>query len=124
MAYVVDDDDGVRLSVCFMLEADGQACTPFESGEAFLGEIAQLERGCVLLDVRMPGIDGAGVLREMGKRALRWPVVVMTGHGDVDLAIEIMKLGAVEYIEKPFARPELLECLNRAGRLLNQPESL
>lgn len=113
--YIVDDDPDVRSSVSFLLEATGWTNSTFSSGMDFLNSLEELKPGCVLLDVRMPDMDGSQVLREMRRRQVRWPVVIMTGHGDLDLAVEIMKLGAVDYIEKPFSRGALQESLQLAS---------
>jgi two-component system response regulator FixJ len=105
LAYVVDDEGAVRRSLALLLRSAGFAVRVFESGEAFLRAAAApggLEFGCVLLDMRMPGMDGLAVQREMAARGLRLPVVVVTAHGDVALAVQAMKAGAADFIEKPY----------------------
>ena len=88
---------------------------PIESGEAFLRAAnATLPFGCVLLDIRMPGLDGLAVLREMAARGLRLPVVVVTAHGDVPLAVEAMRIGACNFIEKPYAAATILGAVEAA----------
>jgi len=81
-----------------------------------------LEPGCVLLDIRMPVMDGVEILEELSVRSIRWPVVVMTGHGDIALAVQTTKLGAMDFIEKPFTEQLLRACLKRAAALLKAPD--
>src|SRR4051812_32120594 len=102
--YLVDDDEAIRRSAGFMLRTSGYAVKPFVSGVEFLKEVKDLEPGCVLLDVRMPGMDGIEVQRELRSRGVTFPVIVMTGHGDVGVAVQAMKAGAVDFIEKPFEK--------------------
>jgi len=122
--YVVDDDRDVRSSISFMLGTAEIASRPFADGEDFLSSLGELGPGCVLLDVRMPRIDGFQVMAELERRKLDWPVVVMTGHGEVPVAVRAMKMGAVDFIEKPFGEELLLASLDRAFLLLqNRGES-
>ena len=116
--HVVDDDRDVRCSISFMLNAADLKSRPFASGADFLGSIDELQPGCVLLDVRMPEIDGFQVMSELAAKGIEWPVVVMTGHGEVSVAVRAMKLGAVDFIEKPFEEDVLMGSLERALVLL------
>ena len=115
--YVVDDDEAIRRSLSFLLKTSGYAVRLFEGGTAFLKEAAGLEPGCVLLDVRMPDIDGLEVQREWRARGVMLPVVIMTGHGDIDMAVAAMKAGASDFIEKPFEKAALLGCVEAARRV-------
>lgn len=115
--YVVDDDEAIRRSLSFMLKTSGFAVKLFEGGLPFLKEAAGLEPGCVLLDVRMPDIDGLAVQRELRDRGIMLPVVIMTGHGDIDMAVTAMKAGASDFIEKPFEKAALLGCVEAARRV-------
>ncbi|WP_176598698.1 response regulator FixJ [Sphingobium sp. 15-1] len=115
--YVVDDDEAIRRSLSFMLKTSGFAVKLFEGGLPFLKEAAELEPGCVLLDVRMPDIDGLAVQRELRERGVMLPVVIMTGHGDIDMAVTAMKAGASDFIEKPFEKAALLGCVDAARRV-------
>ncbi|GLV20517.1 DNA-binding response regulator [Sphingobium sp. TomMM35A] len=115
--YVVDDDEAIRRSLSFLLKTSGYAVRLFEGGAAFLKEAAGLEPGCVLLDVRMPDIDGLEVQRELRARGVMLPVVIMTGHGDIDMAVAAMKAGASDFIEKPFEKAALLGCVEAARTL-------
>ena len=116
--HVVDDDRDVRCSISFMLNAARLQSRPFASGRDFLDSISDLTPGCVLLDIRMPEVDGFQVMSELAERAVEWPVVVMTGHGEVSVAVRAMKLGAVDFIEKPFEEDVLMGSLDRAFTLL------
>jgi two-component system response regulator FixJ len=109
--YLVDDDEAIRRSAGFMLRTSGYVVKAYPSGTEFLKEAKDLSPGCVLLDVRMPGIDGLEVQRELRDRGIALPVIVMTGHGDVGVAVQAMKAGAVDFIEKPFEKAVLLEAI-------------
>jgi two-component system response regulator FixJ len=115
IVYIVDDDRDVRSSISFMLGISGMRTRPFASGLDFIDSLDHLEPGCILLDVRMPEIDGVEVLEELGKREINWPVIIMTGHGEVSLAVQTMKLGAIDFLEKPFEEDLLQACLSRAS---------
>ncbi len=117
--YVVDDELAVRRSISFMLKTVGMAVESFESGEAFLKVAASLDPGCVLLDVRLGGIDGLAVQQTLRDRGIMLPVIILTGHGDVGLAVRAMKAGAVDFIEKPFEKATLLGAIGQA-QLHNQ----
>jgi two-component system, LuxR family, response regulator FixJ len=109
--YVIDDDAAVRDSVTILLEARSLAVQSFASGEAFLSEAPSLEPGCVVTDLRMPQMDGLELLRQLRERNLRFPVIVMTAHGEVQLAVQALKAGALDFIEKPFPGNVLLEAI-------------
>jgi two-component system response regulator FixJ len=121
--YVVDDDRDVRRSLSFMLGASDIRSHPFASGEDFVEALPDLQPGCVLLDLRMPEMDGFHVMAELNKREIDWPVIVMTGHGEVPVAVRAMKLGAIDFIEKPFSEDALLACFANAFALLDERES-
>lgn len=109
--HVVDDEDAIRRSASFMLRTSGFAVTTWASGSAFLREAKTVEPGCILLDVRMPEMDGLTVQRELAARGIGLPVIVLTGHGDIETAVAAMKNGAVDFIEKPFEKAQLLQAL-------------
>ncbi|MEE7491569.1 response regulator FixJ [Methylobacterium oryzae CBMB20] len=121
--HIVDDDLAVRQSLAFLLATDGLAVRVHESATAFLAAAAE-RVGCVVTDVRMPGIDGVEFLHRLRQRGSMPPVIVMTGHADVALAVEAMKAGAVDFIEKPFDDEVLLasirSALARADRTLKR----
>ncbi len=112
LVYLVDDDDAIRRSASFMLKTSGYKVETYVSGVAFLKEARHAEAGCVLLDVRMPDMDGLAVQKELRSRGIDLPVIIMTGHGDVSVAVEAMKAGAVDFIEKPFEKAVLLAALD------------
>jgi two-component system response regulator FixJ len=114
VVHLIDDDEGVRQSVAFLLTTSGFAVRVYESAIAFLDALASVQPGCVVTDVRMPGMDGLALQRELKTREIALPVIVMTGHGDVPLAVEAMKAGAVDFIEKPFSDDTLLAAIRLA----------
>ena len=111
--YIVDDDEAVRHSMSFFLLTAGFTCRVFSAGREFLDEAAALPPGCVLLDIRMPDLDGLQVVDMLGVHGAKLPVIIMTGHGDVQTAVAAMKLGVSDFLEKPFEEGTLLEILNR-----------
>jgi two-component system response regulator FixJ len=112
--YVIDDDPSMRDSLDFLLGSAGFNVRLFDSAQGFLNELANLEAGCVVTDVRMPGIDGMELLRRLNSGPRKLPVIVMTGHGDVPLAVEAMKLGALDFLEKPFEDDRLIGMIETA----------
>ena len=114
--YVIDDDDAMRDSLNFLLEAADFNVTLFETAQNFLDVLPGLEFGCVVSDVRMPGIDGIELLKRMKAGQSTFPILIMTGHGDVPLAVEAMKLGAVDFLEKPFEDDRLIGMIEAAIR--------
>jgi two-component system, LuxR family, response regulator FixJ len=113
LIHLVDDEEAIRKSAGFMLRTVGFEVRTYASGVEFLKLARTAETGCVLLDVRMPELDGLQVQSEMAQRGINMPVVVLTGHGDVTLAVQAMKAGAVDFIEKPFEKASLLEAIDR-----------
>jgi two-component system response regulator FixJ len=114
--YVIDDDDAVRQSLEFLLQTTGHTVRGFESAKAFLEILPELRSGCIITDVRMPDISGIELLRRVKKHDVDIPVIVITGHGDISLAVEAMKLGAVDFLEKPFDDDQLLAALKSTLR--------
>jgi two-component system response regulator FixJ len=112
--HLVDDDENIRRSVGFMLKTSGYAVTPWPNGTSFLKEVDNETTGCVLLDIRMPDIDGLEVQAILNQRGIRMPVIVITGHGETTLAVRAMKAGAHDFIEKPFDREALLDTVQTA----------
>jgi len=112
--YVIDDDEAMRESLDFLLGSANFHVTLFESAQQFLDTLSAIEFGCVLSDVRMPVIDGIELLKRL--KAIRGdlPVVIMTGHGEVPLAVEAMKLGAMDFLEKPFEDDRLIGMIDAA----------
>ena len=114
LVHVVDDDAAMRDSVAFLLGTEGFEVRLYEAGADLLGRLPKPAGGAVLTDIRMPGIDGLELLRRLRAAGQSLPVVMMTGHGDVPLAVEAMKLGACDFIEKPFDDEALLQALRSA----------
>jgi two-component system, LuxR family, response regulator FixJ len=109
IVYVLDDESDVRRSLGFFLKTAGFLPRPFLSGRDFMAEACRLSPGCALIDVRMPDIDGLEVIEELTRRHFRLPMIVMTGHGDIATAVRAMKLGAIDFLEKPFEDGVLVE---------------
>ena len=114
LVYIVDDDDSVRRSAAFMLRHAGFKVEPVESGVTFLKLAKGAERGCVLLDVRMPEMDGLQVQQQMIKDGIDMPVVILTGHGDIEIAVQAMRAGAVNFLEKPYEKEALIAAMEEA----------
>jgi two-component system response regulator FixJ len=114
--YVIDDDEAVRDSLDFLLGSADFHVTLFESAQNFLDTLPGIDFGCVVSDVRMPGIDGIELLKRLKAGSSMFPVVIMTGHGDVPLAVEAMKLGAMDFLEKPFEDDRLIGMIEAALR--------
>ena len=123
MIHIVDDEEAIRRSAGFMLKTSGYAVSTYASGDAFLQAAKDVEPGCVLLDVRMPGMDGLEVQKVMAERGIAMPVVVLTGHGDITVAVRAMKGGAVDFIEKPFEKAVLLTAITAAFERLDDVEA-
>jgi two-component system response regulator FixJ len=120
MVHLVDDDEAIRRSASFMLRTSGLVVKTYSSGMELLAAGKDIEPGCILLDVRMPGMDGLEVQMALKERDIRLPVIVMTGHGDVSVAVQAMKVGAIDFIEKPFEKATLLGALDEGFAQLTQ----
>src|SRR6202042_1074596 len=117
--HVIDDDEAVRESIDFLLRAAGLSVRTYESATSFLEAAPKITSGCIITDVRMPGLSGIELLRRLQEMQIGLPVIVITGHGDVPLAVEAMKCGAVDFLEKPFDDDVLLASVRAA---LNRSE--
>jgi len=113
LVHVIDDDEAVRQSLAFLLTAAKIDVRTYESASAFLSALPNVS-GCVVTDVRMPDISGIDLLRRLKELKVALPVIVITGHGDIQLAVEAMKIGAVDFIEKPFDDEVLLTAIKSA----------
>ncbi|WP_062017420.1 response regulator FixJ [Aureimonas sp. AU4] len=111
--HIIDDDKAVRRSIAFLLSANGLPARIYDSGRSFLDMLDQDVAGCILCDVRMPGMDGIELMRAVRGLGVTMPVVVMTGHADVAMAVQAMKAGAMDFIEKPFDDQALLAVLRQ-----------
>jgi two-component system response regulator FixJ len=107
--FVVDDDAAIRDSLRMMLEASGYTVRDFASAQAFLSDANLQDGGCLIVDIRMPGMGGLELQEELVRRKANVPVIVMTGHGDVPLAVRAMRAGAMDFVEKPFDEERMLQ---------------
>lgn len=114
LIHVIDDDDAVRESLGFLLETSGWEVKLWPSAQAFLDAEPDPREGCVITDVRMPGLSGIDLAARLSQAASAPPVIVMTGHADVPLAVQAMKAGAVDFIEKPFEEISILTAVRAA----------
>jgi len=114
IVHIIDDDDAVRDSLAFLLSSSGIRAETHASAAVFLERFAETSIGCIITDIRMPDISGIDLLRQVKERNPALPVIVMTGHGDVPLAVEAMKLGAADFLEKPFDDDALLAAIRSA----------
>lgn len=109
--YVIDDDEAVRQSLEFLLKTAGMTVRGFDSAKSFLDVLPEIRSGCIVTDVRMPDITGIDLLRRIKELGVDIPVIVITGHGDISLAVEAMKIGAVDFLEKPFDDDTLIDAV-------------
>ena len=121
-AHVIDDDDDARESLAFLLSTSDVPVETYASARAFLA-VADQARGVVVTDVRMPEMDGLELVRRLNERGLTLPVIVMTGHGDVPLAVEAMKAGVMDFIEKPFDDETMLAAIRRGFAAQGESEA-
>lgn len=124
LIHLVDDDEAIRRSAGFMLKTSGFRVQAYVSGDELMKIAPRLEPGCILLDIRMPGMDGLEVQQALKDAGVALPVVIMTGHGDVTLAVEAMKAGAVDFIEKPFEKAVLLGAIEQAFQLIDRSRAV
>ncbi|AXS84873.1 response regulator FixJ [Marinobacter sp. Arc7-DN-1] len=123
--YVVEDDEAVRDSLELLLKSDGKPVRPYESATAFLKDYSDKMTGCIVLDIRMPGMDGMELQKKLNERHSILPIIFVTGHGDVPMAVDAMKEGAVDFIQKPYREEALLEKIEAALKQdLEQRKSL
>lgn len=116
VVHIVDDDAAVRESIAFLLSTAGFSVRVYDGAEAMLDRMGTLEPGCVVTDIRMPGMSGLELIAELNRRGLRRQIIIITGHGDVPLAVEAMKAGAQDFIEKPFDDQTILAAVRAAHK--------
>ncbi len=114
VVYVIDDDDGARHSLEFMIDCAGLAVRSFASADAFLAAEPSLDHACIVTDVRMPGMTGIELAQQLKRQGKQVPVIIITGHADVPLAVQAMHAGASDFIEKPFADDAMLDAIRSA----------
>lgn len=117
--FLVDDDEAIRHSASFMLRHAGFLVKTFPDGMSFLEDVSADHEGCILLDVRMPGMDGLAVQSALNQRGITMPIIILTGHGDVPVAVEAMKGGAIEFLEKPYEKQTLVAAIECAFEQLD-----
>ncbi|WP_342249024.1 response regulator transcription factor [Sphingomonas sp. OTU376] len=122
IVYLIDDEDSVRRAAAFMLRAAGFEVKTYSSGVEFLREAEKTELGCILLDVRMPEMDGLEVQNQLNARGIRMPIIILTGHGDINIAVAALKNGAADFLEKPFERTVLLLSIDAAFERFSHTE--
>jgi FixJ family two-component response regulator len=122
--FVVDDDQAMRSSLKWLIESVGMQVEVYESADAFIRDYYPGRAGCLLLDVRMPGMSGLELQEHFVKHEIRIPIIIITGHGDVPMAVRAMKAGAMDFIEKPFNDELLLESIRNALALDVEQRSL
>lgn len=118
--YIVDDDEAVRDSLCWLLEANNYRVRAFPSGESFLAEYDEKRPGVLIVDVRMPGMSGLELQEQLIARKSTMPIVFITGHGDVPMAVSTIKKGAIDFLEKPFDETDLREIVGRMFEQANE----
>ena len=122
--HIVDDEEPVRKSLAFLLSISGHAARVHESATAFLSVAKDMRNACLITDLRMPDMSGVELLRRLHEEGAMLPTIVITGHGDVPMAVEAMKAGALDFIEKPFEDEVLLDAVARAvAELENRPRA-
>lgn len=117
VVFIVDDDDAMRDSIAYLVQSVGRAVETYESAEAFLARVDSARAGCLILDVRMPGMGGLDLQQVLQVRGIQLPVIVITGHGDIPMAVRAMRAGAVSFLEKPFNDQALLDHVGEAMRI-------
>ena len=118
IVHIVDDDEAVRRSLVFLCSSAGYAVRPHVSATAFLAVAPSLSKDCLLVDLRMPDMNGVELLRRLREIGASLPTVVVTGNGDIKMAVEAMKLGAIDFVEKPFVEAVLFNAIERAANAL------
>ena len=121
VVHVVDDDESARESLAFLLESADFQVASYASAPAFLEALATARPGCVITDVRMPDMSGQELVARLAALNARMPVIMITGHGDIPMAVEAMRSGVVDFIEKPFSEGRILDALKRAMNALENP---
>ncbi len=112
--YIVDDDPSVRRAISRLINSVGLRCITFDSAQAFLDQYEQSWRGCIVLDVRMPGMNGLDLQTTLSERGVTLPIIFVSGHGDIPMSVRAMKKGAMDFIPKPFNEQELIDAVHTA----------
>lgn len=123
LVHVVDDEEAIRKSLDFLLTSAGYEVMRWEGPEAFLKAADRMQQACAMIDVRMPGIDGFELHREMQRQGFDFPVIVLSGHGDIAMAVAAMQAGALDFLEKPIDRQHLLDAVGAAFETIRDSEN-
>ncbi|MCW8931541.1 MAG: response regulator [Gammaproteobacteria bacterium] len=115
--FIIDDEEQVRNALALLMKSVGLDVECYSSGQEYLEQFDKTKRGCIILDVRMPGISGLDLQEKLNQEKISPPVIVMTGHGDIPMSVRAVKAGAVHFIEKPFNNQIMLDCVYRAIKL-------
>jgi FixJ family two-component response regulator len=115
--YVIDDDDGARMSLDSVLRSVGYDVELFETGYEFLASTSREQYGCIILDIRLPGPSGLEIQKRLLEAGIRMPVIFITGHGDIAMAVQAMKAQAIEFLTKPFRDQDVLDAISKADNL-------
>jgi two-component system response regulator FixJ len=122
LVHIVDDDEGVRRSLDFLLSHAGYSVRRWDTAEAFLRNADKMAKACAIIDIRMPGMDGLALQREMKTQGFDFPVVVLSGHGDIAMAVQAMREGAVDFLQKPADRQHVLDAVRDAYATIDDCE--
>jgi two-component system, LuxR family, response regulator FixJ len=120
--YIVDDDEAIRESLQLLLEGRGHHVFTYPSAEDFLATCRPGMAGCAIVDLRMPGMDGLALTEQLKRKGINLPVIMVTGHGDVPLAVKAMRAGAVDFVEKPYSTDTILDAIRRASDLAGRAQ--
>jgi two-component system response regulator FixJ len=114
VVHIIDDDEAVRRSLALLLKSHGHTSEVYDSAESFLNRVGTVARGCVIVDIRMPGMNGLMLQQELKLRGWALPVIIVTAHGEIGLAVQAMKAGAVDFIEKPYSEADMTRAVDAA----------
>ncbi|MGB0262773.1 MAG: response regulator transcription factor [Henriciella sp.] len=123
IVFVIDDDEAVRHSLSYLLRQEGYIVRAFPDAKCFLDHIDDQNSGCLILDLKIPDIGGLSLQKKINRLGLNIPIIILTGYGDITLAVEAMKRGAIEFLEKPFRKNQLMNALKAGFDLIEQPAS-
>ncbi len=122
VVHVIDDDDSAREALAFLLEASDFSVQTYDSALAFLDALPKAQAGYVVSDIRMPDMTGLELAQKLTEMKSGFPVIIVTGHGDIPMAVDAMRAGVVDFLEKPFSEERILDALRRAGRVLESQD--
>ena len=122
VVHVIDDDDSAREALAFLLEASDFSVQTYDSALAFLDALPKAQAGYVVSDIRMPDMNGLELAQKLTEMKSGFPVIIVTGHGDIPMAVDAMRAGVVDFLEKPFSEERILDALRRAGRVLESQD--